>query len=210
MICVIPARAGSTRLPGKNTKPFFGQPIINHAIDICQNAEIFSEVVLSTDSMDIARCVDIDYDIRPDHLRGDVSETDVLIDFMERRDVTEICRVYPFSVLLTPWRLICGATFFEENGGTVMEFTKFKQPILRAIKENGDYFDYQSVMERSQDLPEFYHDAATYMVTTIEELKKPLYERKITWLEVSSLECQDVDDAEDWEMLKMKFARLHA
>ena len=29
-LCIIPARAGSRRIPGKNMKPFFGKPIIHY------------------------------------------------------------------------------------------------------------------------------------------------------------------------------------
>ena len=209
MICVIPARAGSKRLPGKNVKKLFGTPVIEHVVNICYESRLFDDICVSTDSMEIANTCSSEYDIRPERLRGDVSETDVIIDFMERYRIDEICRVYPFAALLTQKRLLNGIALFEYGGGTVMERTKYKHPIQRAIKDNGEYNDFSSVMQRTQDLPDMYHDAATFMITTIDELKKPLYHRDIRWIDVSGLECQDVDDVEDWEMLKMKFVRLH-
>ena len=214
MICIIPARGGSTRLPEKNIKSLFGTPVINHVIRICIESGIFDDVIVSTDSDSIAvHCDtdvyrDADVYFRPLELCGDVSESDVILEFMERYGESSICRVYPFAALLDSDRLRKGFETFLFNGGTVMERTPYRHPIFRAIKENGDYYDYESVMERTQDLPVFYHDAATFMFTTIDEIKKPLYNRSIKWLNVSGLDCQDVDDADDWEMLKLKFMRL--
>lgn len=50
ILCVIPARAGSTRIPGKNLKPFHGKPIIEYSIAAALDSQLFGEIVVSTDS----------------------------------------------------------------------------------------------------------------------------------------------------------------
>jgi len=50
MIAIIPARAGSTRIPGKNMKEFHGKPIVQYSIEKALEADLFGEVVVSTDS----------------------------------------------------------------------------------------------------------------------------------------------------------------
>lgn len=53
-IAIIPARGGSVRIPSKNIKMFHGQPIIAYSIRAAQDSGLFEDVVVSTDSMEIA------------------------------------------------------------------------------------------------------------------------------------------------------------
>lgn len=53
-IAIIPARGGSTRIPGKNWKDFHGKPIIQYSIETAIRSGLFAQVVVSTDHPDIA------------------------------------------------------------------------------------------------------------------------------------------------------------
>jgi CMP-N-acetylneuraminic acid synthetase len=54
-ICIIPARAGSQRIPGKNIKEFAGVPIIVHSIMLARSSNLFDEIIVSTDGDEIAK-----------------------------------------------------------------------------------------------------------------------------------------------------------
>ena len=54
IVALIPARAGSKRIPGKNIKPFAGQPIIAYSIKAAATSRLFSRIIVSTDSAEIA------------------------------------------------------------------------------------------------------------------------------------------------------------
>ena len=54
MVALIPARAGSKRVPGKNIKPLAGHPLIAHTIHAAKTSGVFVNVVVSTDSQEIA------------------------------------------------------------------------------------------------------------------------------------------------------------
>lgn len=54
IVAIIPARSGSKRLPGKNTKILAGKPLIGWTIEAALNSGVFSEVIVSTDSPEIA------------------------------------------------------------------------------------------------------------------------------------------------------------
>ena len=54
MIAVIPARGGSKRIPGKNVRPLAGTPLIAYTIAAALDSGLFEEVVVSTDSPEIA------------------------------------------------------------------------------------------------------------------------------------------------------------
>jgi N-acylneuraminate cytidylyltransferase len=65
---VIPARAGSKGLPGKNIRPFAGVPLIAHSILYARMCPQIGTVVVSTDSAEIA-AVAAKYDAAPPFLR---------------------------------------------------------------------------------------------------------------------------------------------
>jgi CMP-N,N'-diacetyllegionaminic acid synthase len=53
-VALVPARAGSERVPGKNVAPLAGHPLIAYSIAAAHEAGIFDAVVISTDSEEIA------------------------------------------------------------------------------------------------------------------------------------------------------------
>src|SRR5260221_1145186 len=46
---VVTARAGSKGLPGKNTKPLAGKPLISYTIAAAQASGVFDRLILSSD-----------------------------------------------------------------------------------------------------------------------------------------------------------------
>lgn len=55
MLCIIPARGGSRRIPNKNRKLFHGQPIIAYSIEAALDSNLFEAVYVSTDDEEIAK-----------------------------------------------------------------------------------------------------------------------------------------------------------
>jgi CMP-N,N'-diacetyllegionaminic acid synthase len=54
MLCAIPARGGSKRLPRKNVRNLAGKPMIAHSIEIARQSGIFDAVYVCTDDREIA------------------------------------------------------------------------------------------------------------------------------------------------------------
>ena len=52
-LAIIPARGGSKRIPGKNIKKFMGKEIIYYPITTALKAQVFDDVVVSTDDKKI-------------------------------------------------------------------------------------------------------------------------------------------------------------
>jgi CMP-N-acetylneuraminic acid synthetase len=77
IVALIPARAGSKRVPDKNIRPLAGHPVMAYTIAAALQSEIFSDVVVSTDSeqyAEIARYYGAEVPfLRPPELAGDVS-----------------------------------------------------------------------------------------------------------------------------------------
>ena len=77
MVAIIPAREGSTGLPGKNVKLLCGKPLISYTIEAALNADEINRVIVTTDSMEIADLAkkmgaDVPF-IRPQYLAEDNS-----------------------------------------------------------------------------------------------------------------------------------------
>lgn len=55
MICTIPARGGSKRLPRKNVRELAGKPLIAYSIEAALEARLFDQVYVCTEDAEIAR-----------------------------------------------------------------------------------------------------------------------------------------------------------
>lgn len=49
MVALIPARAGSRRVPGKNIRPLAGHPLIAYTIAAAKESGVFSDILVSTE-----------------------------------------------------------------------------------------------------------------------------------------------------------------
>ena len=54
MLCAIPARGGSKRLPRKNLRLLAGRPLIAHSISAARDSRLFSEILVCTEDPEIA------------------------------------------------------------------------------------------------------------------------------------------------------------
>ena len=59
-LAIIPARGGSKGVPGKNLRPFQGEPLLVHSIYCGLTSPSVDRVVVSTDSPEIAKIANIE------------------------------------------------------------------------------------------------------------------------------------------------------
>ncbi len=110
-IALIPARAGSKRVPGKNVRPFHGHPLIAYTIAAAEQSGVFDSVVVSTDSPETA-AIAVHYGaevpfLRPPAQAGDLSPDIEWLDSTLRK-LHEQGRAHDaFSILrpTSPFRL---------------------------------------------------------------------------------------------------------
>ncbi|HOJ69855.1 MAG TPA: 3-deoxy-manno-octulosonate cytidylyltransferase, partial [Candidatus Hydrogenedentes bacterium] len=57
VLCVVPARLGSTRFPEKMLVPLLGKPLVLHAYERAGRARLVSDILIATDDERIARAV---------------------------------------------------------------------------------------------------------------------------------------------------------
>ncbi|MDG5799798.1 acylneuraminate cytidylyltransferase family protein [Marinilabiliaceae bacterium ANBcel2] len=108
VIAIIPARAGSKGVPGKNIKPLKGKPLINYTVDTALSVPELDEIVVSSDSDDLLNCVknlSLFCSKRPDNLATDSSDIADTILYELNRAEKRNNQVYDYIVLLQPTSL---------------------------------------------------------------------------------------------------------
>ena len=220
-LAIIPARGGSKRIPKKNIKDFNGKPIISYAIEAVVKTNLFDEVIVSTDSEEIAN-VAKEYGAKVPFLRSEENAndyatlTDVLIEVLEAyknigKTFDKICCILPTAALITSEKIIEGCKLLDEKRlSTVVPVIRFAYPIQRALKDNEGLLEMREVEHintRSQDLEAFYHDSGQFYWLKSDDFleEKKVFTAKTGYIELKEYEAQDVDTFEDWAMLELKY-----
>lgn len=225
-IAIITARGGSKRIPKKNIKEFMGKPMLAYAIQAAQDSKIFDEVMVSTDSEEIAEIArkfgaNVPF-MRSEATANDYATTaEVLNEVIERykkqgKTFDEFCCIYPCVPFLTG-EILKNAykNFKESNAATLMPVVRFSFPIQRAVRINNngflEYREPENAPKRSQDLEPMYHDVGMFYFTKTDKFieEKTLVCKNTIMLEMDERFIQDIDTLEDWKMAELKYKVLH-
>lgn len=219
---IITARGGSKRLPKKNIREFLGKPIIAYSIEAALESGLFEEVMVSTDSSEIAEIAKkygatVPF-MRSKNTSNDYANTidvlDEVVEMYRKGGVTfeEFCCIYPTAPFITPDKLNKSYKLLQENDVfNVIPMVQFSFPPQRGMRLNDNNFiepiDLNGINSRSQDLPIVYHDCGQfYWIKTAQYLQnsdilnnhtKPYF--------ISELEAQDIDNENDWKLAEIKY-----
>ena len=220
-IAIITARGGSKRIPKKNIKEFCGKPIIVYSIVAALSSGLFDEVMVSTDSEEIAE-VARKYGAQVPFMRSaetasDYATTrDVLMEVLneyEKRGMhfdTMVC-IYPTAPFVTGEKLREACEEYERIGAKVLiPVVKFSYPPQRCfvIKNDNLYFKWDEYRNsRSQDLEPFYHDVGQFYFYDVKEYldKDGVIIENVAPYIMSEAEVQDIDNEDDWKIAEMKY-----
>jgi CMP-N,N'-diacetyllegionaminic acid synthase len=169
-LCIIPARGGSKRLPGKNTKLLNGKPLVFYTIDCCIKSGLFDKIIFTSDDSAILNIVADSYssvvniEKRPADLSSDTSKViDTVIHYIDSAyDQTWL--TLPTSPLKTPTDFIDACKMLKYDVDSVISYTEMEFPPSLGITITHDSIikDYdsrnpwQNGNSRSQDHPIVY------------------------------------------------------
>ncbi len=149
-ICIIPARGGSKGVPRKNIRMLGEKPLIAHAIESAINSGVFSNVVVTTDDIEISDIAkqygaEVPF-IRPINLSTDTaSNDDVLIHAIKQLKSSG----FDFDV---SFLRDCTVPFIDENdikGGLTLLTTSNCDAVFGAVKAHPN--PYFGMMEKNSD-----------------------------------------------------------
>ncbi len=223
MICMIPARGGSKRIPRKNIKPFCGRPMIHWSIAAAQESGVFDRILISTDDPEIAETAraagaEVPF-VRPAALADDHATTAAVVVHMldhlraEGAEPPVICCLYATAPFVRPEDIRKGAEMIA-GADYVLPVTTFPFPIQRAVRLKGEgleMFDPSAYATRSQDLEEAYHDAGQFYWGTSLAWRegRPAFGAGARPLILPRHRVQDIDTPEDWTRAEAMFRALN-
>ncbi len=217
-LAVIPARAGSKRLPGKNYRALGGKPLIQWTIEAARSVEMIDTVCVSTDDRnirDLAIMLGVEAPfIRPDELASDTaSSIDVVCHAMDwyrkERGV-----VYDFVMLLQPTSPFRTADHIREalelreqrGANAVISVCPVSHSPLwcNTLPDDGDmdgFLKKEVIGARSQDLPKYYRlNGAIYIARSgcLSRKKSFLISDRCFSYRMLEVESLDIDTELDW------------
>lgn len=223
-IAVITARGGSKRIPRKNIKPFLGRPILEYSIEAALRANLFDEVMVSTDDREIAQVAEkagakVPF-FRSESTSNDFATTaDVIEEVLaayERigRTFDTVCCIYPTAPFVTAEAIRKAMTLLgQEQADCVIPVVKFSFPPQRGVVVREGKLSPkwpENMAKRSQDLEPLYHDCGQFYCLNVERFRR----QKAVWMEnaVAFIQdekyVQDIDTPKDWEIAEMKYRLL--
>lgn len=185
IMCVIPARAGSKRIPGKNIRMLGGKPVMAHSIECAQDSGLFDVVAVSTDSTEIgliARSYGANFFRRdPQNASDTATDADVIQEILSFSPCDYLCYLYPIAPLIEPHHLRWG-------------YNAVRGPSWKVTARGPDGRDAGAFYW--VDAARFVH--GEYYSTDADSVYLP-----------DDIVC-DVNTEDDWTELERKYRRLHA
>ena len=149
ILCVIPARGGSKRIPRKNIKEFCGKPMIAWSIEAAKSSGCFDRIIVSTDDEEVAEVAksfgaEVPF-IRPAELADDFAGTVPVIshtvDWVNQNagPADFACCLYATAPFVQAEDLLKGYTLLQQSGADyAFTITSYASPIQRSIRITGD------------------------------------------------------------------------
>jgi pseudaminic acid cytidylyltransferase len=199
--------------------------MLHYAISACKDAGIFSEIMVSTDSAEIAEVAEnggarVPF-MRSEKTADDFASTfdvleEVIADYKkEGREFDTVCCVYPCAPFLSGQTLLNAYNQLAvSDNDALVPVCVFPAPIERALKiENGrlipDNRDAQRF--RSQDIvPKYFDVGMFYIINATALLKeKTLVPAKTMAYIMDERYIQDINTEDDWKMAELKYKLIY-
>lgn len=208
-IALIPLRGGSKSIPKKNIKSIGGKPLCFWVIEAALQSEIFSQVIVSTDSFEIAGLIEQNFpqvtiSIRPDALATDTASTEsVMIYESNRTEYDVMCLIQATSPLTQAIDFQNGYKLFQEGG---------YDSLVTGVRQKRFFWDSQAnpinynplARPRRQDFEGWLMENGAFYFT-----KKSILDTfqcrlggKIGTYEMSEEHATELDEPSDWLLLE--------
>jgi len=220
ILVLIPARAGSKRVPRKNIRLLGEKPLIVWSIDIAKEIPEVCDIFVSTDDIEIANVSKVAGAyvpwLRPAELSTDTAASIAVILHalnwyeLHKGVVDGILLLQPTSPFRSVERLLYGIELFKKNHGQSVISVSPARPHPLWCFEIKDNLLYPCISNagfqlRSQDLPPAYTLNGAFYFSTPESIrnnKSFFSEGMIPLIMENQGEAIDIDTEFDWDLAK--------
>ncbi len=216
VLAIIPARAGSKGIPGKNIKPLNGTPLIGWTCLAAKQSRYIDRLIVSTDDGSIGTVAqqygcDLPF-LRPENLATDTSSSvDLVVHALDN-----LPERYDAFVLLqptSPFRAAadidaCIEKLADSEPGMVATVMEVKKHPAHFYRPDGDTLTPAypgDAAKRRQDMPHLYeHTGAVYAARVADFRQRPAFnQRPFTPYFTSGLRTLDIDTPDDWTIAEL-------
>jgi N-acylneuraminate cytidylyltransferase/CMP-N,N'-diacetyllegionaminic acid synthase len=223
VIAIIPARGGSKGLPGKNIKELCGKPLIAWSIEAGLASKYIDEVMVTTDSEEIAR-ISRDFGatvpfIRPAELASDTATSFDTLKHAIDHYQNEKNETFEYVVLLEPTSPLRDKNDIdksieqlttEQDAMAIVGIckTESQNPAFLVKKDNRGfivgYEDKEIKVLRRQDIKDVYFFEGSVYVSQIDALlhEKSFYHEHTIGYVVPKWKSFEIDDIDDFIMVE--------
>lgn len=212
---LIPARGGSKGIPGKNIKMLLGKPLIEYTIDAAKESGIFSEIIVSTESKEIASIAEaagayVPF-LRPKHLAEDHSlavdtyiYTILELEKMTSSSIEHLTVLQPTSPLRNAEDIQNAyKLFIEREADSVASYTKEHHPVFwhKFIRQNLSFenlFQENVLKNRQEVKPTYYPNGSIFIFKKELIMQKQYYSDKSYAYIMPRIRSVDIDDMDDF------------
>jgi CMP-N-acetylneuraminic acid synthetase len=227
-LAVIPARAGSKRLPGKNVRVLCGLPAIAYTIAAARDSGLFSLVIVSTDNETIAEIAvhhgaDVPF-LRDAALADDETPvSSVTVDALTRVD--RASRRFAYVAQLMPNCPLRDAAdvrgsfeqFIETRACAQLSVARFGWQMPWWAMRRADDFTLaplfpREAVARSQDLPPLFCPTGAIWWARAETLREAgtFHVPGRTGWEMDPVHAVDIDTEDDWRLAEALMTQMMA
>lgn len=217
-LAIIPARGGSKRLPGKNTRLLAGKPLIEYTIEAAIDSNCFSKIIVSSESnniLDVAnKYKQVVLDKRAECLAGDeIKVIDVVTNICSRKEIRNEFNIVALLLPTCPFRnslhIQEGIVKLTESIDTVISVTKFEYNPVFGLKFDTDTGHIKPSIKqspllsgdtRSQDHDDIYRPNGGFYIIWINRLLDigNFFKGNVVGYEMNKNYSVDIDDINDF------------
>lgn len=211
VVAFVPMKEHSERVPGKNMRLFAGRPLFHHILDTLENTYAVDEVMVDTDSAEIAAEASVHFSKvhaldRPQELRGDFVSMNKIIAY----DISQVpADIYVQTHATNP--LLRSETIAEalhrfiqsEEHDSLFSVNRLYTRLYTASGEPINHDPGKLI--RTQDLPPVFEENSALYIFTKESFavhRRRIGDRPLMF-ETDRIESIDIDDEFTFRLAEM-------
>ena len=210
---LVPMKGHSERVPNKNLRSFCSKPLYHWTIISLQKSHYVKNIVVNTDSPEIAENIRQNFDRvkiidRPDEIRGDFVSMNIIIAYdLSQLPGEYFLQTHSTNPLLTTETIDRAIELYFRNLGTYDSLFAVTRHNARFYWSDGRPINHNlQEMLRTQDLPPIFEENSNLYIFSKESFKQSDNRRiglKPYLFEMNRLEAIDIDEEEDFLLAEL-------
>jgi len=214
---VLPMKGHSERVPNKNLRDFNGKPLFFHIAASLQNSQYVNEILINTDSEDIAELAGSFSKVRiierPPELCGDMVSMNKIIEYdMTQSESEYFLQTHSTNPLLKTSTIDQAILAFYANLPKKDSLFSVTGMQTRLYWENGEPVNHNpNELIRTQDLPKIYEENSNIFLFSKESFAKADNKRiglRPLLFGMNKLEATDIDEEEDFILAEVLAGKI--